>query len=76
MLKEVVWLVVIANLIAWPLAFYAAGRWLDDFVYRVDLGIGLFALAGTVTLLITVLTTAHQALRAANVSPARALRYE
>ncbi len=76
MLKEMLWLVLTANVIAWPIALYATDRWLDDFVYRVQVGVGLLALAGIAALFVTLLATAHQALRAARTNPAQALRYE
>ncbi|MCB0314224.1 MAG: FtsX-like permease family protein, partial [Calditrichaeota bacterium] len=46
LLKEFALLVIVANLIAWPLAWYGMNAWLGDFAYRVDIGWWVFALAG------------------------------
>ncbi|MGH7451343.1 MAG: ABC transporter permease, partial [bacterium] len=54
--KDFVKLVLIANLIAWPIAYLAMNKWLQDFAYRIDIGWWVFALAGGLALLITLLT--------------------
>ncbi|MGH7455357.1 MAG: ABC transporter permease, partial [bacterium] len=54
--KDFVKLVLIANILAWPIAWYAMNLWLENFAYRVDIGWWIFALAGGVALLIAVLT--------------------
>ncbi|NUM74535.1 FtsX-like permease family protein [candidate division KSB1 bacterium] len=74
--KDFVNLVLIANLLAWPVAWYAMNKWLQDFAYRIELGWLTFALAGGVALLIALLTVSAQAIRAALANPADALRYE
>ncbi|MGH7453660.1 MAG: ABC transporter permease, partial [bacterium] len=74
--KDFVKLVVIANFCAWPLAYFAMNRWLQDFAYRVDLGWWMFALAGGIALLIALLTVSTQAIKAALANPVEALRYE
>jgi putative ABC transport system permease protein len=74
--KEFALLVIVANLIAWPLAGFAMNRWLQGFAYRVDLNFGLFALAGGSALLIALLTVSAQAIKAALANPVKALRYE
>lgn len=74
--KEFMWLVFLANLIAWPIAFFSMNRWLQDFAYRIDLGPGIFVLGGALALLITLLTVSSQALKAALSNPVDALRYE
>ena len=67
-------LVLLANLIAWPLAYLAARRWLDAFAYHIDLGLGLFVGAGFVAFLLAALTVGWQAFRAAQVNPATVIR--
>jgi len=62
--------------IAWPVAWYAAGLWLDGFAYRVDRGWPVFLLAGLVALAAAVVTVGFQAVRAAIADPAKTLRYE
>ena len=69
-------LVVTANAIAWPLAYYAAQRWLQDFAYRIELGLEHFALGGAIALVIAWSTVGWQAIRASIVNPVEALHYE
>ncbi|TWB12909.1 putative ABC transport system permease protein [Nitrospirillum amazonense] len=68
--------VVVATLVAWPVAWVLAGRWLGEFVYRVDLDPLVFVIAGLVALLIAWVTVAGHAARVAAAKPVRALRYE
>ncbi len=74
--KEFVRLVVIANFVAWPFAWFAMNQWLQDFAYRTAMDWQLFALAGGLVLLIALLTVSAQALKAALANPVEALRYE
>ncbi len=74
--KDFVRLVFIANLLAWPVAYFAMNQWLQDFAYRVHLNWWLFTLAGALALLIALLTVSFQALKAALANPVEALRYE
>ncbi len=74
--KDFVKLVLMANVIAWPVAWYGMNKWLQDFAYRIDLGWWVFALASGVALLIALLTVSAQAIRAALANPVEALRYE
>ena len=69
-------LVIVANLIAWPIAYYLMSRWLQDFAYRINLGPGMFVLGGILTLIIVLLTVVSQAIKAAMTNPVNALRYE
>jgi putative ABC transport system permease protein len=69
-------LVLIAFLIAAPAAYFIMKNWLQNFVYRVDLGWWVFALAGGMALLIALLTVSTQAIKAALANPVEALRYE
>ena len=69
-------LVLVANLIAWPAAYFAVGDWLQNFAYRVDLSWWVFALGGFLALLIALLTVGYQAIKAAVANPIDALRYE
>ncbi len=68
--------VLIANIIAWPLAYYFMNRWLQAFAYRTRIGIGLFFLSGLSALLIALLTVGYQSVRAASANPVDSLRYE
>jgi putative ABC transport system permease protein len=67
---------LIANLIAWPLAWYYLRGWLDEFAYRIDLSPLYFLAAGIVALLIAWVTVLSHALRVARATPIGALRYE
>ncbi len=69
-------LVALANLIAWPVAWYAMNRWLQNFAYRIDIGWWIFALAGGLALLIAFATVSTQAIKAALTNPVESLRYE
>jgi putative ABC transport system permease protein len=68
--------VVVANLIAWPVAWWMMRGWLDSFAQRISLHPGWFLAAGGLALLVAVLTVAGHALRVSRTGPARALRYE
>lgn len=74
--REFVVLILIANLIAWPIAHYGVEHWLRDFAYRIDAGMGLFLLGGLLVFLTALLTIGIQALKAAKRNPVHALRYE
>jgi putative ABC transport system permease protein len=74
--KDFIKLVLLANVIAWPLAYFAMKKWLQNFAYRIDLGWWVFALAGGLALLIALLTVSTQAIKAALANPVEALRYE
>ena len=74
--KDYLKLVVIANLIAWPLAWYSMHRWLENFAYRIEMVWWMFGLAGGVALIIALATVSWQAVRAATANPVEALKYE
>ena len=68
--------VIIANLIAWPLAFYVAQDYLNGFQYRIDLSPSYFITAGVLTLVIALATVTWHAVKVAAAKPINALRYE
>ena len=74
--KDLVNLVIMANIVAWPIAYYAMDRWLQDFAYRTDLGADAFLLGGVLTLATVLLTVVSLAVKAALANPVDALRYE
>lgn len=74
--KEIMILIAIANLIAWPLAWYAMQNWLDGFAYRIDVNPLLFVSATVITLTIALLTVSSQTIKAALTNPANTLRHE
>lgn len=69
-------LVALAFVLAAPVAYLAMHRWLEDFAYRIPLGVETFVAAGVLMLLITLLTVSTQAARAALANPVEAIRYE
>ncbi|MCB0597965.1 MAG: ABC transporter permease [Lewinellaceae bacterium] len=74
--KDFLKLVVVAMLIAAPLAWYVMNEWLHNFAFRIDIGWWVFLLAGALALLIAFLTVSVQSVRAALSDPVEALRYE
>jgi putative ABC transport system permease protein len=73
---EFLWLVIISSLMAFPLAWFAMNKWLQDFAYRIAIGWWVFALAGVITLIITFVTVSFQAVKAALANPVVSLRSE
>ena len=74
--KDFLRLVVVAALIAFPLAGWAMHRWLQDFAYRVNIGWWVFLVAGLLALLIALVTVSVQAIRAALANPVESLKAE
>ncbi len=74
--KDFLKLVGVAFIIAAPVAYFAMQKWLEDFAYRIELGIGTFILAGLLAALIALATVSYQAIRAALADPVKALRSE
>jgi putative ABC transport system permease protein len=74
--REFVVLVLLANVIAWPAAYFAMSKWLQSFAYRIHLSLGMFLLAAAGALIVAVLTVSTQTLRAASRNPVESLRYE
>lgn len=74
--KETVRLVLIANLVACPAAYFIMQRWLQDFAYRAEMSPAIFVLACLLTVTIALLTVGYRAVKAALANPVDALRYE
>ena len=68
--------VILANIIAWPIAWWVMRDWLNGFDSRIDLGPGPFLLAGLIALAIAIGTIAGHAIKVARANPIKALRYE
>lgn len=68
--------VIIANLIAWPISYFAMNRWLQNFAYRTTIRIWPFLMATILAVLITLLTVSYQSIKAATANPVDSLRYE
>lgn len=69
-------MVFIANLVAWPLAYILANKWLSGFAYRVSMGLWPFILAMVTTMVLTLLTVSFRSYRAAKANAVDALKYE
>ena len=76
LIREFIWLVGIANIISWPLAYFAMKMLLDNYHYRISLGPQYFLLAGALSFFVAVFTTIFLATRAAVANPVDSLRYE
>src|SRR5882762_2872768 len=74
--KGFIQLVLIANLIAWPLAWWIMNKWLESFPYRIEINLLLFVLAGLGVVIIAFLSVGFQTLKAALINPAETLKYE
>ena len=68
--------VLLANIIAWPIAYYFMNKWLQNFAYRIGISIWVLILAGVCALTIAVITVSYQAIKAANANPVKSLKYE
>jgi putative ABC transport system permease protein len=71
-----IWIVLIANLIAWPAAYLLARKWLDTFAYRIEMPLIPFMAAAFISTILTVLTVSLQARKAVKANPSQALKYE
>ncbi|WP_420151143.1 ABC transporter permease [Spirosoma sp.] len=74
--KDFMKLVIVALIIASPIAWYAMSTWLSDFAYRTDIHWWVFLLAGGLTVLIALLTVSFQSIKAALTNPIKSLRSE
>lgn len=68
--------VLVANIIAWPLAYYAMNKWLQNFAYRIRINVWMFVASAVIALIIALFTVSYQTLRAARGNPVDSLRYE
>lgn len=76
LIKEFVTCIIIANIFAWPIAYFTMNDLLADYAYRIELGIGDFLLAGLLALVIALGSVSYQSFRAALANPVDTLRYE
>ena len=76
LVMEFVRCIVIANIFAWPIAYFVIDDWLEDYAFKISLSLRPFIWAAILTLAIGVLTVIYQALKAAEMNPVDALRYE
>jgi len=76
MCREFLLLIGLANLIAWPVAYFAVNGWLDNFAYRTQIPAGFFVGALIASLVIGLMTVIYRAIRAASANPVEALKHE
>lgn len=74
--KSFIVMVIIANLIAWPIAYILAQKWLNGFAYRIDMPVMPFMVATIISLLLIIITVGWQVWRAEKANVAEALKYE
>jgi putative ABC transport system permease protein len=74
--KEFCKWVLLANIIAWPLAYYTMTKWLEDFAFRVEIELWIFFLSGAFAIIVALLTVSYQAIKAARANPVESLKYE
>ncbi len=74
--KEFTKWVLLANIIAWPVAYYAMNRWLQNFAYRISIGPWVLILSAVVAFIIALLTVSYQAVKVSFANPVDTLRYE
>ncbi len=68
--------ILIANIIAWPVAYFVMSQWLHNFAYRINLGLGIFVVSAATAIFIALLTVSFQSIKAATANPVDSLRYE
>jgi putative ABC transport system permease protein len=74
--KDFMQLIVVANIIAWPIVWYAMNQWLQSYAYRTSLNWLMFFLTAVAAITIALLTVGFQTIKAALANPVEALRYE
>jgi len=74
--KDFLKLVIVALIIAAPLAWYFMNKWLQDFAYRISIGWWVFIVAGSIAIIIALLTIGSQAVKAGMANPVKSLRTE
>jgi putative ABC transport system permease protein len=74
--KDFLKLVLIANIIAFPLAWWATSKWLQEYAYHIEIEWWIFALAGALAITVALLTVSYQAIKAALMNPTKTLRSE
>jgi putative ABC transport system permease protein len=74
--KEFTKWVLLANIIAWPISYYAMNKWLQNFSFRISIGAEVFILPTLLVLVIAMVTISYQSIKAAVVNPIDSLRYE
>lgn len=76
LIKDFVQWILLANVIAWPIAWYVMNMWLQNFAYKTNISLWEFVLAGGIALVIALATIGFQTIKVAMANPVESLRYE
>ena len=76
LIKEFLKWIVVSNIIAWPVAYLLMNSWLQDFAYRIEIGIDVFIYAGLISIVLMLLTVFYQSIKAALANPIDSIKYE
>ena len=74
--NEFIVLVLLSNIIAWPLAWYVMNRWLEVYAYHMSINPGLFFIVGSSVMVVALLSVSYRAIRAARANPVDVIKYE
>ena len=76
LMKEFVKWVLIANVLAWPVAFLLLNQWSQNYAYHTNLSLGIFVASSAIALVVALITISQQSIRASLANPVDSLRYE
>jgi len=76
LLKDFVLWILLANIIAWPIAWFTMNKWVENFAYHIDISLWIFLLSGVLALVIALLAVSLQTVRAATTNPIESIKYE
>jgi putative ABC transport system permease protein len=74
--KDFLWLLVVSNIIAWPIAYFLMSSLLNNYAYRTNIAAWIFIASGVTAILVALLTVGIKIVRAAYANPVDSLRYE
>jgi len=74
--KEIIILILVANLLAWPVAWFFMNKWLDSFAYHINMNLVVYILSAFAAVILALATVSAQTIKAAMTNPANTLRYE
>jgi ABC-type antimicrobial peptide transport system permease subunit len=75
-IKDILWVILVVNLIAWPVSYFMMEQWLNDYAYRIGIGIYPFLTVSVLLILLTILLIGIQTIKAATANPVKSLRTE
>jgi len=76
MAREFIWLLLVANLISWPIAYYFTTKWLESYAWHISTNWGIYIFSGVLTFLISMIIISYRAYKTALLNPAQTLRHE